>query len=54
MQPWFGLLLPSYTYPGASPERTFDRLLEQVHTAEDAGFALISMMRPDTGDRLTP
>jgi F420-dependent oxidoreductase-like protein len=44
MRPWFGLHLPSYTFPDTPPERIFDRLLEQVRTAEDAGFELISVM----------
>jgi F420-dependent oxidoreductase-like protein len=44
MRPWFGLHLPSYTYPDTPPERIFDRLVDQVRTAEDAGFELISVM----------
>src|SRR6185436_14822802 len=44
MRPWFGLHLPSYTFPDTPPERIFDRLLEQVRTAEEAGFDLISVM----------
>ena len=44
MRPWFGLHLPSYTFPDTPPEGIFDRLLEQVRTAEDAGFDLISVM----------
>jgi F420-dependent oxidoreductase-like protein len=44
MRPWFGLHLPSYTFPDTPPERIFDRLLEQVRTAEDAGFELITVM----------
>jgi F420-dependent oxidoreductase-like protein len=44
MNTWFGLHLPSYTFPDTPPERIFDRLLEQVRTAEDAGFGLITVM----------
>jgi len=44
MRPWFGLHLPSYTFPDTPPEHIFDRLLEQVRAAEDAGFDLISVM----------
>ena len=44
MRPWFGLHLPSYTFPDTPPERIFDRLLEQARTAEDAGFDLITVM----------
>ena len=44
MQPWFGLHLPNYTFPGTPPERLFDRILEQVRTAEDAGFNLVTVM----------
>ena len=44
MRPWFGLHLPSYTFPDTPPERIFDRLLEQVRTAEEAGFDLITVM----------
>jgi F420-dependent oxidoreductase-like protein len=44
MRPWFGLHLTSYTFPETPPEGIFDRLLEQVRTAEDAGFDLITVM----------
>jgi F420-dependent oxidoreductase-like protein len=44
MRPWFGLHLPSYTFPETPPEGIFDRLLEQVRTAEEAGFDLITVM----------
>jgi F420-dependent oxidoreductase-like protein len=44
MQPWFGLHLPNYTFPGTPPERLFDSLLEQVRAAEAAGFKLVSVM----------
>ena len=44
MRPWFGLHLPNYTFPDTPPEHIFDRLLEQVRAAEEAGFDLISVM----------
>lgn len=44
MQPWFGLHLPSYTFPDGAPERIFDNLVEQVRAAEDAGFDLVTVM----------
>ena len=44
MRRWFGLHLPSYTFPDTPPERIFDRLLEQTRAAEDAGFELITVM----------
>lgn len=42
--PWFGLHLPSYTFPDAPPERLFDRIVEQARAAEDAGFSLVTVM----------
>jgi F420-dependent oxidoreductase-like protein len=44
MSPWFGLHLPNYTFPDTPPERLFDRLVDQVHAAETAGFSLVSVM----------
>lgn len=44
MQPWFGLHLPSYTFPDGAPERIFDNLVEQVRAAEEAGFSLVTVM----------
>jgi F420-dependent oxidoreductase-like protein len=44
MKPWFGLHLPSYTFPDTPPERLFDRVAEQAHAAEDAGFSLVTVM----------
>ena len=44
MRPWFGLHLTSYTFPETPPEGIFDRILEQVRTAEDAGFDLVTVM----------
>ena len=44
MQPWFGYHLPLYTYPGASSAELFDRVVEQAHAAEQAGFSLVTVM----------
>ena len=30
MTPWFGLHLPSYTFPGSPPERLFERVADQA------------------------
>jgi F420-dependent oxidoreductase-like protein len=44
MQPWFALHLPNYTFPDEAPERIFDNIVEQVRTAEEAGFSLVTVM----------
>ena len=44
MSVWFGLHCPSYTFPDSPPERLFDRVVEQVRAAEDAGFGLVTVM----------
>jgi len=44
MKPWFGLHLPNYTFPDTPPEKLFDRVVEQARTAEDSGFALVTVM----------
>lgn len=44
MPPWFGLHLPSYTFPDTSPDGLFDRVVEQAQAAETAGFALVTVM----------
>jgi F420-dependent oxidoreductase-like protein len=44
MRPWFGLHLPSYTFPDTPPERLFDRVIEQARAAEEAGFSLVTVM----------
>jgi len=44
MRPWFGLHLPLYTFPDSPPEGLFDRVVEQAHAAEEAGFSLVSVM----------
>ena len=43
-RPWFGLHLPSYTFPDTPPARLFDRVVEQARAAEDAGFSLVTVM----------
>ena len=44
MTPWFGLHLPNYTFPDASPAQLFDRVVEQVQAAEGAGFSTVTVM----------
>ena len=44
MKPWFGLHLPNYTFPDTPPAKLFDRVVEQAKTAEDNGFALVTVM----------
>jgi F420-dependent oxidoreductase-like protein len=44
MTPWFGLHLPSYSFPDTPPERLFDRIVEQAQAAEAAGFGLVTVM----------
>lgn len=44
MRPWFGLHLPSYTFPDSPPERIVDRVVEQAQAAEAAGFSLVTVM----------
>ena len=44
MKPWFGLHLPSYTFPDTPPERLFERVVEQAQAAEAAGFSLVTVM----------
>ncbi len=44
MKPWFGYHLPNYTFPDSPPEQLFDRTVEQVQTAEECGFALVTVM----------
>ncbi len=44
MTPWFGLHLPSYTFPGTPPERLFDRVVELAAAADAAGFGLVTVM----------
>jgi len=42
--PWFGLHLPSYSFPGTPPERLFERVVALATAAEAAGFGLITVM----------
>jgi F420-dependent oxidoreductase-like protein len=44
MQPWFGLHLPTFTYPDTPPDRLYERVVEQVQTAEREGFGLVTVM----------
>jgi F420-dependent oxidoreductase-like protein len=44
MPVWFGLHCPNYTFEDPAPERLFDQLLVQVRAAEDAGFAVVTVM----------
>jgi F420-dependent oxidoreductase-like protein len=44
MTPWFGLHMPTYTFPDTPPERLFDRVVEQARAAEAAGFSLVTVM----------
>ncbi|HEX5451258.1 MAG TPA: LLM class F420-dependent oxidoreductase [Candidatus Limnocylindrales bacterium] len=44
MTPWFGLHLPSYSFPDTPPERLFDRIVDQARAAEANGFGLITVM----------
>ena len=44
MRPWFGLHMPNYTFPDTPSERVFDRIVEDVRIAEEAGFGLVSVM----------
>src|SRR5512141_3071651 len=43
-RPWFGLHLPSYTFPGTPTAQLFDRIVEQARAAEAAGFSLVTVM----------
>jgi F420-dependent oxidoreductase-like protein len=42
--PWFGLHLPFYTFPEASPAQLFDGVIEQARAAEQAGFNTVTVM----------
>jgi F420-dependent oxidoreductase-like protein len=44
MKPWFGLHLPSYTFPDTPPTQLFDRVAAQAKAAEQAGFGLVTVM----------
>jgi len=44
MTPWFGLHLPLYTFPDTPDDQLFDRIVDQAHAAEAAGFSLVTVM----------
>jgi F420-dependent oxidoreductase-like protein len=44
MTVWFGYHMPTYTFPGASPEQLFDRVAELAIAAENNGFSLVTVM----------
>jgi F420-dependent oxidoreductase-like protein len=44
MSVWFGLHCPTYTFPDSPPDGLFDAVVEQVRTAEAAGFDLVTVM----------
>jgi F420-dependent oxidoreductase-like protein len=44
MTVWFGYHIPSFTFPGVQPEGLFDHVAELGRSAEDAGFALVTVM----------
>ena len=43
-KPWFSFHLPNYTHPDTRPEKLFDRVVEQAHAAEAAGFRQVTVM----------
>src|SRR6266566_4191449 len=44
MTPFFGYHMPSFSFPGASDETRFERLVTLACAAEDAGFDMITVM----------
>ena len=44
MTPFFGYHMPSFSFPGASDETRFERLVSLACAAEDAGFDMVSVM----------
>jgi F420-dependent oxidoreductase-like protein len=44
MRPWFGLHMPTYTFPDTPPERLLDRIVDLACAAEQAGFGLVTVM----------
>jgi F420-dependent oxidoreductase-like protein len=42
--PYIGLHVPSFTYPGVSPQELFPRLFDIATTAEASGFTALSVM----------
>jgi F420-dependent oxidoreductase-like protein len=44
MRPWFGLHMPTYTFPDTPPERIIERVVDLACSAEQAGFGLVTVM----------
>ena len=44
MHPWFGLHMPTYTFPDTPPERLLERVVDLACAAEQAGFSLVTVM----------
>ena len=44
MTPFFGYHMPSFSFPGATDETRFERLVALACAAEDAGFDLVTVM----------
>jgi F420-dependent oxidoreductase-like protein len=42
--PWFGLHMPSYSYPETPTAGLFERVVAQARAAESAGFDLVTVM----------
>jgi F420-dependent oxidoreductase-like protein len=44
MRPWFGLHMPTFTFPDTPPERLLERVVDLACAAEQAGFGLVTVM----------
>src|SRR5207247_1696508 len=44
MAVFFGFHMPNFTFPGVSPDKLFDRVVENAKAAESAGFDLVTVM----------
>jgi F420-dependent oxidoreductase-like protein len=44
MKAFFGFHMPTFTFPGVSNDRLFDRVAENAKAAEKAGFDLVTVM----------
>src|SRR5437879_11113600 len=44
MAAFFGFHMPTFTFPGVSGDRLFDRVVENARAAEAAGFDLVTVM----------
>jgi len=42
--PFFGYHMPSFTFPGVSPDKLFDNAVGLARSAENAGFELVTVM----------